>query len=225
MINYGGFGMPMLSKKLILCLLISMVLLLGCDKKDTNPPSNDGQKPAASITDITSYFYIDKNPTWEYQGTGNEYASFTRKVLYQENNLVQITDDNGGTVMAMIFKLSPEEIVKIYAEAEFYDNKNILSSKPNRQEIILKSPLKVGAEWQDENYKSEVISIDETLEVPAGKYNQVVKIKRTSLKEKGTGENYEYYAKGVGLVMREYIREYISEGLTVTSQLRSVKKN
>lgn len=207
-------------RKLLICLFISLILLVGCDKKDTNPPSNGDQLPIGSITDMTSYFYTGQNTTWEYQGTGNEYASFTRKVLHRENNLVQITDNNGGTIMAMVFRLSPEEIVKIYAEAEFYDDRNILTAQPNRQEIILKSPLQVGAQWQDEIFKSEVISIDEKIEVPAGKYNDVVKIKRTSLKDKDSGENYEYYAKGVGLVMREYI----SGDFKVTSQLKAMAK-
>lgn len=210
--------MPDLYKKLTIYLLVFMVLLLGCGRKVANSPAGEQKSEDTTIMDVTSYFPADKNYTWEYAGTGNEYAAFTRKVLYKESELVEITDNNGGTVMGLVFRVAPEAIVKIYSEPEFYEEKNILGTKPNLEEVILKSPLKVGAVWQDEKYKREVISIDETIEAPAGKYDKVVKVKITPLDAAfSQSESYEYYAKGIGLVMREYI----SGDMEVTSQLKS----
>lgn len=214
--------MPSFFKKSTLYLLVCLMFLSGCARKEAVKPPVGDQKPEnAVITDVASYFPAGGNLTWQFEGRGNEYAEFTRKVLYQEGPLVQITDSNGGTVMGMVFRVSPEEVVKIFAMPEFYEEKNILDTKPNRQEIILKSPLKVGATWQDQNYKREVIGIDETIKLPAGQYDQVVKIKITSLEEANPqNENYEYYAKDIGLVMREFI----SDDMKVTSMLKTFER-
>ena len=213
----------MLYKKRMLYLLIFAVLLFGCAKKATDPPaSNDQKSETTTITDVSSYFPAERNHFWEYEGSGNEYASFTRKVLYQKDDLVEITENNGGTVMGMVFKKSSKEIVQIFSTPEFYEERNILDAEPNLQKVILKSPLKAGATWQDSDYKREVVSINEKIEVPAGEFTHVVKIKVTLLDEiSPESENYEYYAKDVGLVMREFI----SGDMTVTSQLKSFEKN
>lgn len=211
----------MAAKRNFICLFILLILLVGCDKKVLNPPTTQQQVKELAVTDVSSYFPVEQGLTWEYEGNGNEYAAFTRKALYRENNLVEMSDNNGGTVMGMTFKVSPASVEKIFSIPEFYDERNILKEKPNLQEVILKAPLKVGAAWKNDNSKREIVSIDEKIDTPSGIYDHVVKIKITSLDEKAEpSENYEYYAKGVGLVRREFI----SGQTKVTSKLKSFKK-
>ncbi|MEW6695914.1 MAG: hypothetical protein ACOY35_12150 [Bacillota bacterium] len=200
-------------------LLLLCVLLIGCAKQETPPPPKYEPEEKV-ITDVRKYFPADDQLTWEYEGFGNEYATFTRKVLHRQGNRVQISENNGGTVMGLVFDVSADAVTKTFSIPEHYDDRNILNEKANLNEIVLKTPLKVGGNWQNEGSKREVVGIDETVEVPAGRFERVVKIKITPLDHKQDHLQYEYYAENTGLILREFI----AGDQKITSKLKSFEK-
>jgi hypothetical protein len=73
-------------------LIASVLVLPGCYKQSDSPTPQE-----KAINDVRIYFPTEQNLTWAYEGSGNEYAAFTRKVIYKEDSRVQIAQDNGGT--------------------------------------------------------------------------------------------------------------------------------
>jgi hypothetical protein len=187
-------------KKILTMLLIAFVLVLpGCYKRPASPSSLE-----KSITDVRVYFPAEQNLTWIYEGSGNEYAAFTRKVIYKQGSKVQLAQDNGGTRLGIVLQVLPEAVLLNYTEEEFYSDTSLFNQAANRSEVLLKAPLKAGAIWEAGRERREVINIEESVQVPAGNYSNVVKLKVTSLEANTASENFEYYAPNVGLVLRQF---------------------
>jgi hypothetical protein len=119
----------------------------------------------------------------------------------------------------MVLEVLPEAVSVNYVREEFYTDAKLFGEAANRREILLKAPLKAGAVWENDRERREVISIDETVQVPAGTYSNVVKVKVTSLAANTVNENVEYYAPGVGLVLRQFI----TGGDKIESRLKALK--
>lgn len=166
------------------------------------------------------YFPAEPGMRWEYEGHGMEYASFVREVLYRDGNLVQIMMENGGTRMAQIYEIADDRVIRRYAEAEVYDDPNLLTagrladSSEYTPVEILRMPAET-EEWTspDGSVTSTLISSDAVVETPAGTFEHVLVIR--SRHKGSSGEMYEYYAPKVGLVKQEFT----SEGYVVTSEL------
>ena len=164
-----------------------------------------------NVLSLQAYFPLSIGSTWQYLGDGNEYASFTRKVLFKEGDRTQTMEDNGGTVSANIYRVTDGEVRLVYSKGEEYDKVNLLDSKDNRNSIILKAPLKVGTKWKNAEDEREIVAINASVDTPAGRFEDCIKV---SIKSQNS-TMYEYFKAGAGMVKREFI----SEGLTVTSTL------
>jgi len=201
-------------------LLSSIFLIVGCTKTAPTPPpvskpsetvipektpvKTPEPVPAKEVVQAVKpgdFFPMVVGSTWEYQGEGNEYASFTRKVLFASGNLAQIREDNGGTVSAAVFKISPEAVIRIFFLGEAYGQTNYLNSNSNENITILKAPLQVGTKWTEPNGTREIVDLNATVTTPAGSFTQCLKVKIAN--ENSTV--YEYFKKGVGMVKREFI--------------------
>lgn len=147
------------------------------------------------------YFPVTQGSTWQYLGDGNEYASFSRKVQYVESNKSQIKEDNGGTVSTSIYQITAEAVTQIYFKGEDYEPKNMLNQPGNRNIDILKAPIKPGTQWTAGNSTREIIDVKASVNTPAGRFDNCVKVKITD----NHSTSYEYYKKGVGLVKREFL--------------------
>ncbi len=170
--------------------------------KDTVPPNKPGD-----------YFPLSRGSTWVYEGEGNEFASFTREVLFTSANRAQLMEDNGGTIMASVFTVSDSEVTRIITLPESYDGRYLLDEEPNDLTVILKSPLEVGTRWNTPNGEREIVATDATVETPAGTFKDCLKIRIA-----GTDSTlFEYFKEGVGMVKREFI----SGETRVTSALKS----
>lgn len=170
--------------------------------KDTVPAKKPGD-----------YFPLSRGSTWLYEGEGSEFASFTREVLFTSGDRAQLLEDNGGTIMASVFKVSRSEVKRVFALAESYDGRYLLDQEPNDNTVILKSPLQVGTRWNIPSGEREIIATDATVETPAGTFNDCLKVRIA-----GTSSTiFEYYKEGVGMVKREFI----SGKTRVTSTLKS----
>jgi|GEM_PF-430934 len=160
---------------------------------------------------LKNFFPASVGSTWKYLGEGNEYASFMRKALFRDGDRVQLSEDNGGTVSAAVFKVTDKEILRTFLRGEEYDQKNLMKEKANDATVILKAPLKAGTKWKNSGDSREIVAIDAVVETPAGKFTDCIKV---SIKTENS-TMYEYFKAGAGMVKREFV----SEGLTVTSTL------
>lgn len=198
-------------KLLFPAMLMALSILIGCAEQPGPTP------PESAITDVRSYFPTNPASTWIYEGYGNEFAAFTRKVILQQGDRVQMMEDNGGTRMGQVYQVTAEAVIQTYSTEEYYTDKNLLNEKSNRHLLLLKTPIKAGAVWQDDRDKREVLSINETLQVPAGTFSNVIKVKITSPDSQQETQQFEYYAPHTGLILREFI----GKDYTIASKLKS----
>lgn len=201
---------------LLLLILALTGFMTGC-RRQAAPPQQQAQ---TAITDVTRYFPTEPNLTWVYAGEGNEFADFTRSVLFRQGNLVQMSEANGGTQLGMIFQTTPEAVILTHSREEWYSNSSLFQEAANQNQIILKAPLEVGASWQNPTDQREVVAVGETVEVPAGSYVNTVKIKVTSTQSQSGSYWFEYYAPDTGLIFREFF----ADNNRISSKLKDFAK-
>ena len=214
--------MPLIILAMSLIALLSMGCAKGAEKPPGQNPSqveqtpgkqpSDNNKPSENVQKPGQYFPLVKGTVWEYQGEGNEYATFNREVLFNRDNRAQIKEDNGGTVMAMIFETTDDAVTRVFRQGEVYEKTNLLDKPSNEKLIILKTPLKKGTQWKDSSGDREIVDVNATVETPAGKFEKCIKVKIAGQ----DSTLYEYYKDGVGMVKREFI----SGDSTITSTLK-----
>jgi uncharacterized protein (DUF302 family) len=204
------------------CLLLTLALLLilaaisGCTEEQPEAPAPEpapaptepkpAEKPPVTPTpseeeDISLYMPMKVDYIWQYEGEGNEYASYTLRVEFEEGNRYQLTRDNGGTVIADIYEVRKDSIVHVYQAGESYDHTNLLKQPNNLEDIVLKLPIQVGNKWVSEENSYEIIDTKATITVPYGTFNDCVVVKRTY---KDGSEDYLHYKEGVGLLQSEF---------------------
>jgi hypothetical protein len=215
----GDVVMKRLCKFLIMHMLIfALLFMTSCSNMNTPAPTPQEEQPKPPVEEpqpdtpeLKDFFPLSEGSTWQYQGEGNEYASFHRKVLFVEGDRAQVVEDNGGTVSASIFKTTEDEVIRTFFQGEEYDESNLLSQESNNNVVILKTPLQAGAKWETPEGVREILEIDATVDTPVGKFEDCIKV--SILSQDST--LYEYYKDGIGLVKREFI----SGDMTVTSTL------
>lgn len=177
----------------------------GGEPNEPAPPEEEELSPG-------DYFPLTVGSTWQYQGEGMEYASFTREVLYAEGNKGQTTENNGGTVSTTVYKITADAVTEVYFEGEDYEPTNKLNSTENISLVLLKAPLKPGTKWTDDRFTREIIDVKASVNTPAGKFDNCIKVKISN----NYSTLYEYYKEGIGLVKREFLveKEQITSILT-----------
>ena len=188
-----------------------------------SPSSSLTASPSPSVvpspTPITTaqWFPMTQGSTWQYLGEGNEYASFTREVVYTGGNLAQIKEDNGGTVSMSVYASTSNQITRVFFQGEEYTSANFLAAPANDNTVILAAPVQAGAQWSDGSVTRTITATGVSVTTPAGTFSGCVKVEIP-----GTGStSYEYYKDGVGLVKREFI----TGATTITSTLQSYQIN
>ena len=217
-------------------LFILLVSLIGCSKKGN------------------SYCPLDEGKTWTYQVSisgfliGNKTINATitnlsNREINGKETVPQKLDINNQTYFTFIsedskgsYELGSQGPGMVEPEVR---------SKPN---YFIKYPFKVGTEWEYEtntsllnekinvNLKSRLESTNETVTVPAGTFNDCLKIKSTGVAKKKIGWNkreskadivhYYWYAPGIGnikTVIEEKGDFYLAGGSMVI-QLESFKQ-
>lgn len=207
---------------LILLLILTLVVLGGCQAAQNpanNTPGNsvpgNNQAPPPPQELPRDYYPLTAGSHWEYEGAGNEYASFTRKVLFAKDNRAQVSEDNGGTVATRVIESTDAYVKVVYVEFEDYQPKNLLETgyTANANDILLAAPVKAGSTWAGTNADKQMIAVDATVDTPAGRFENCIKVKLPGQ----DNTIYQYYKKGVGLVRQEFIA---ANGDTVTSTLK-----
>lgn len=211
----------------VLLLILALGLLGGCqttNNQTNNPPANNvpgNNVPGNNQTTTPpeempkDYYPVTVDSYWEYEGTGNEYASFTRKVLFAKGKLAQTSEDNGGTVATRVIEMTDSYVKVVYMQGEDYEPKNLLETgyTANANDILLQAPVKVGTTWAGTNTNKQIIAVDAAVDTPAGKFENCVKVKLP-------GQNdtiYQYYKEGVGMVKQEFVT---TDNEIITSTLK-----
>ena len=211
----------------ILLVILALVVLGGCqaaNNQTNNSPANNvpgNNVPGNSQTTTPpeempkNYYPLTVGSYWEYEGAGNEYASFNRKVLFAKGNLAQTSEDNGGTVATRVIETTNSYVKVVYMQGEDYQPQNRLESgyTANANDILLQAPVKAGTTWAGTNTNKQIIATDAAVDTPAGKFDNCIKVKLP-------GQNdtiYQYYKKGVGMVKQEFIT---TNNETITSTLK-----
>lgn len=189
----------------IITLVLVVILLSGCHPFQTpSPEPTRSPSPVAEHSKVNQYLPLKVGNSWNYEGIGNEYASYSQKVTHQQDNHCQVIV-NSGTSTVIRYQITEDSILQTYRDHEFYEDKSILDLPSNIEIIVLKQPLKVGATWQSDDNLCEIVSVNDTVQVPAGSFKDCLAVK-TTYKDSG---NYsiDYYAKEVGLVKSEYVMD------------------
>lgn len=231
---------------LILCLLMSILLLAGCGKKNTNPqvtptpgptvpaePEQPSPTGAQSQTEedntdngkkgtltIEDYYPILEDTEYVYEGIGMEYASFTVFMDYFDTDVgrYQTRTDNGGTVTAKVMEIKDGKLSMIKSVGEAYYRDNLLDTEEEKDaEILLMEPLVKGTRWTLPDGSKRYISNDKVkVETDLGSYDAIEVTTETA-----DSTTKDYYTPGVGLI-RSVFRANDHE---VVSTLSEIKKN
>jgi len=188
-------------KKIILTLvwlLAGILALTACSKEEPHQPAD--------------FFPMTKGSFWEYEGEGNEFASFTREVLYTDGNRAQFREDNGGTVMATVLETTDTAVIRVFSRGEAYGDENYLEKQATENTILLKAPVQVGTKWEVQDGTKEITDVDVTVPTPAGEFQGCIAVTGNY----GESTVVEYYKAGIGLVKREFT----SGETKVTSSLK-----
>ncbi|WP_342469368.1 hypothetical protein [Ureibacillus sp. FSL K6-3587] len=215
-------------------MIFLLVLLFGCQQQDNagDPEPVNGETPngeengdnqnaveeePADELELSQFLKPDGS-TAKFLGDGNEFASYTEKTTWLDDQYVGTIVDNGGVTMMTIYKIGDEKIEIVYKEpvdldAAFPDMEDIKSMQPI--ETYFAKPIEVGTSFG--NWK--IIKIDEPVETPYKNFDEAIVIEES-------GENYvnrKYFVEGLGEVKTEYIMDTDQgEKYIVTSTLESV---
>lgn len=161
------------------------------DENDSSKSPKDHQK------DVSLQEYAPPENVIKYfEGTGNEYATYSLETFTMEDDLLAVIS-HSGTNTLNVYHIQPEKIVSIYSESEFYKsdipNLENLAGKGTEEEVMLELPLKQGAQFG----KWMIKETNATVELPYGKVNDVI------ILESKSSEGWvslKYWAKELGIV-------------------------
>ncbi|MFC4354684.1 hypothetical protein ACFO0S_06255 [Chryseomicrobium palamuruense] len=164
---------------------------------DTNEPSTPAEEE--TVVDLHDYFLPNQSSA-QFEGMGNEYATFTLKTQHLYEDYVGTYEDNGGTVMQRIYRIEDERIVMILEEAEAYDADfpplSELEALPEI-ETYLSLPIEEGTEFNGWT----ITAIDQTIDTPLQTFDHVF-----VLSQEGADQSVveRYFAEGFGEIKRVF---------------------
>lgn len=191
-------------KRLILMGILSTLVLSACTSQ--NQPKT---------YTLEEYFPFQENRHQIFAGEGNEYAAFETYVDYIDGNKMQERKINGGTISISVYSRDLDTISRVFFEGESYGRWSAMN-QTNREEILLKSPLKVGTTWkvQQDQVEAEraITSVDYEVHTAMGVWKCIevtTRFEHSTLKE--------YYAPTVGLVQQVF-----TNSQEPSSEIRSI---
>lgn len=208
-----------MKKILIPLILIVCISLTACSSN--NAPPGTGANPASTADSagpkVSDYFAYAKDVHMQYKGTGNEYAAYDTYVDYLKEDTVQVRSLNGGTVVVTVYKLTEDAIRWTFSQEETYFRYDYTAAPSNRDEILIKEPIKEGNSWNlSDGATRTITAVDKDIQTAAGDFKALeVTTKRGDTTEK------DYYVKDVGLVKTEFTFEGNPE--SIVSELEKIE--
>lgn len=200
---------------LVTCFLL---LLGGCapapPPAQPAPPPAPEPAPEPAAPNAADYFPQAPGMKMEYAGLGNEFASWVITVLFRENGKLEWRRDTGGTTMAEVYRVEPEQVTLVYREGEAYDQEKRLDRPANTDQVILKAPIQAGTTWVAGDVTHTIVSTTEQVEAVGQTLTDVVVVEA----KHPTSTIRTYYHKQYGMVLSVFE----SEGAVVESRLQAV---
>lgn len=195
-----------MKRALLLCLIASLVISValgtpGCRWTAKKPAVPLSPAPTVQGLSPTLYFPIQPGLKWEYQGTGNEFASFTNECLRAQGDLAQFRTVS-GTTTGSLFSVTNDAVTRL-ARKELAEDRNLLTITPEEKVVLLKAPVVPGTSWANGSESRSIVSIGSVVDVPAGSFQDVVKVQVTTPGQ--TAQTFEYYARNIGLIKSESV--------------------
>lgn len=194
-----------MKKHLYFIISLSIILIIvGCQisvGEKENLINDMANLEASSDEELkaTDYYPFIQNRIYEYEGIGNEYAEQKVYTEFVEGDKAQIKIINPGTNRIKIVEHNEGAVIETYSEGEFYHIENMLNTKGDKENIILKGPIVVGNSWTTkEGYTKEITNLDAIIDTP---YNEFKALEVTTSLDDGSCIK-EYFAKNIGLVAR-----------------------
>ncbi len=214
--------------KILKILVVTVVILsvtVACTNQGTAPEEFNQEVKEDTVknkeeVDLRSYFLAREGMKYKFAGEGMEFAGFAREIKYVNQPFVQFHDNNGGTTVGWVYKLEDDQIAAVERKEEFYDDSNLLSQVTDEtdvEEIILKTPLEEGASWKTNGKVKKIVKVNSKVSVAAGNFYDVIQVEISREGQENNFVSYEYYAKNIGLIMRQSK----GEGFEVSSKLKS----
>jgi len=221
-------------QKLIAFILSVLLLLVACgteSSEEPNSPDEDGklteegsengekpeEQPAANV-DPHDFFMPDASIA-TFLGEGNEYASFTLRTVYMDDQHIATYEDNGGTVILKVYRVGENEVELVKEQAEFYEDfvassDELEALQPIRTYLTL--PLEVGTVIED-------WTVTETATTVKTAFQNFENVSVLESEETENTINKTYFAEGYGEVKREFrMQEEGQQEFVVTSVLESI---
>ncbi|MHC1685093.1 MAG: GerMN domain-containing protein [Clostridiaceae bacterium] len=163
------------------------------------------------------YYPMKSNSVFVYEGYGNEYASYTRYTDYTDSIKQQLRTNNGGTETVNVYENTNDGVKIIFTKNECYYRESFLNDTANKDEYLIKNPIKVGTTWTlPDGSKRSITSVNTTVSTDLKEYTRALEITTTN----DSSKTQDYYVKDIGLVKSVY-KSY--DGFTVTSSLKEIK--
>lgn len=192
-------------KKFIIVFLIMIMILTSCNNANENnnntPNSEENGNTDNTDVEVTKltiedYFPFKENTKYEYEGEGNEYASYTVFTDYITENRIQTRTNNGGTEMVKVIENNNGQLKVLFSRGETYFRENFTKTTSNEGDILLKEPLTVGNAWTaGDDVKRSITNSDIEITIPLGTFK--------ALEVTSEGKDYktvDYYAADMGLI-------------------------
>ncbi|NMC57150.1 MAG: GerMN domain-containing protein [Eubacteriaceae bacterium] len=204
----------------IAVMTLGIVLTAGCTGGGSGSGNGNNQTPENKAAD---YFANKENALYTYQGTGNEYASYTVFNEYVANGKVQQRIVNGGANGIKVLECKDGKITIIYADGDVPYRENKLNAASNASEVLLMEPIKKDTTWNLADGRVRTITnLSVKVTVPMGEYD-AIEVTTT----KGSDVTKQYYVKGIGLVKLVYTNgsDEITSALAKIEENTSYKQN
>ena len=210
-------------KKFIIVFLMMTMILTSCNNgndKDNEPSSEVDENTDNTDVDVTElkiedYFPFKENTEYEYEGEGNEYATYTVFTDYITDNRIQTRTNNGGTEMVKVIENNNGQLKVLFSRGETYFREDFTKTTSNEGDILLKEPLTVGNSWTTgDDVKKSITNTDIEITIPLGTFK--------ALEVTSEGKNYktiDYYVKDMGLIKTVST----GDGYEVSSTLSKLK--
>ncbi len=128
-----------------------------------------------------------------------EFAGFETWVDYIGNDAIQIRTDNSGTTIASVYVIEDGALKEVFTQEDVYYRYDFTAER-EKGEILIMEPIAVGTTWQlEDGTQRSITATDADVTVPCGTYKA---LEVTTDYEDSIV--MDYYAKGVGLVKREF---------------------
>ncbi len=190
-------------------------------KDNSEENNNEKEQPDTNSEnvsiDLTNFFMKDKSVA-KYLGEGNEYATYTARTQWHNVHTVSIFEDNGGTILLRTYRITDKAIELINEQGEFYGEFHPTDDELDAMPAIstfLQLPIEKDREFDG----WEIIEINQTLETPLQKFEDVIKMQKFD--ETGSVQN-RYIVKNFGEIKREFIMEEEDLMFSVTSTIESI---